>query len=155
MSRPPVFLNAALVALLLVQGACRRQEGRFADPAVTFKTYKQALAAGDFGRAWSCYSARYRGTALGDSATWASQWRQKPSALQAELRREIASERLINDRIAYLMFDPTTISSPQASPFFYFIHEPDGWKITTHLDTLFHQELEKAIASGDFRLPEK
>jgi hypothetical protein len=25
--------------------------------------------------------------------------------------------------------------------------------MTTHLDTLFHQELEKAIAKGEFSLP--
>lgn len=154
MSRYLACLIAALVALLL-HNACNRQEPRYPDPAATFRTYRQALAAGDFAQAWSCYSARYRSTALGDSVAWSSHWRQTPSALEAELRREIASERLINDRIAYLMFDPSTLSSPQTSPFFYFIHESDGWKITTHLDTLFHQELEKAIARGDFRLPER
>lgn len=154
MSRSPTYLIAALVAVLL-HVACRRQEQRYPDPATTFRTYKQALAAGDFGQAWSCYSERYRRTALGDSVAWASHWQQTPSALEAEVRREIASERLINDRIAYLMFDPSTLSSPQTSPFFYFIHESDGWKMTTHLDTLFHQELEKAIARGEFKLPEK
>ena len=63
------------------------------------------------------------------------------------------SSKTINQRIGYLLFDPTTLNSPQASPFFYFIREPEGWKLTTHLDSLFHRELEQAIAKGEFKLP--
>jgi hypothetical protein len=153
LSRPRSTL-ARFVILLTLLG-CGPAEQRFADPATTYRIYRQALAAGDYPGAWTCYSSRYRQAGLGDSAAWVDQWRHNPAAVDAELRREISAERMINDRIAYLMFDPSTLSSAQVSPFFYFVHEPDGWKITTHLDTLFHRELENAIARGEFRLPER
>jgi membrane peptidoglycan carboxypeptidase len=73
---------------------------------------------------------------------------------RALLRREITKEEVINDQIAYLLFDPTTLENERQSPFFYFIREEGGWKITTHLDSTFHQALEKAIETGDYKLPE-
>jgi hypothetical protein len=145
--------RAGALGLILWLAACQQSDRRFADPAATYRTYRESLAAGDFGRAWSCYTSRYREAALGDSAAWVEGRRQRPAAVEAELRREVAAERVINARIAYLMFDQSTLDSPQASPFCYFVHEPTGWMMTTHLDTLFHQELEKAIAKGEFSLP--
>jgi hypothetical protein len=53
-----------------------------------------------------------------------------------------------------LLFDTSTLGDKRASPFFYFIHEPDGWKITSHLDSTFHQELEQAIERGEYKLPD-
>lgn len=51
-----------------------------------------------------------------------------------------------------MQFDPSTVEAGHA-PFFYFLHEADGWKITTHLDSLFRLELEGAIDRGEFHLP--
>ena len=105
---------------------------------------------------WSCYSQSFKeGMCGGDFETWARSWREKETAaVAAELEREIDDERLINERIAYLHFDPSPLHSPQAPPFSYFLKEVDGWKMTTHLDSTFHQELERAIADGEFKLPD-
>ena len=74
--------------------------------------------------------------------------------ITALLRREISEEEIINDQIAYLLFDPTPLESERQSPFFYFIRENKEWKITTHLDSTFHQALERAIEQGEYKLPE-
>ena len=88
-------------------------------------------------------------------ASWRRQWREMPSEkTTALLRREISKEEVINDQIAYLLFDPTTLENERQSPFFYFIRENGGWKITTHLDSTFHQALERAIEQGEYKLPE-
>lgn len=133
---------------------CSRENPAFSTPAATFKTYKHAIAAGDLDLLWSCLSASYRSSVYNDDrAALAREWKEHPEQLQSTLRREIAQEKSINSRIGYLLFDPTTLNSPPASPFFYFIREAEGWKLTTHLDSLFHRELEQAIAKGEFKLP--
>lgn len=148
-----MLLWLLLGALAGIAG-CRGENPAFATPAATFKTYKQAIAAGDLDLLWSCLSASYRASVYNDDrATLAKEWKEHPEQLQSTLRREITQEKSINGRIGYLLFDPTTLNSPQASPFFYFIREPEGWKLTTHLDSLFHHELEQAIAKGEFKLP--
>ncbi|MBM3278801.1 MAG: hypothetical protein FJY95_12090 [Candidatus Handelsmanbacteria bacterium] len=143
-----------LLAALTLFAACGGEDPAFSTPAATFKTYKNAIAAGDLDMLWSCLSANYQNTVYqGDRAALAREWREHPEQLQSALRREIAQEKPINDRIGYLLFDSTTLASPQTSPFFYFIREGKGWKLTTHLDSLFHRELEQAIAKGEFKLP--
>ncbi len=143
-----------LLGLLVILPACSTEDTAFSTPAATFKTYKTAIAAGDLDLLWSCLSTSYRNSVYkGDRAALTKEWQEHPEQLQSALRREIAQEKPINNRIGYLLFDPTTLSSPQASPFFYFVRETDGWKITTHLDSLFHHELEQAIAKGEFKLP--
>jgi hypothetical protein len=143
-----------LLGLFAGMAACGSEDAAFATPAATFKTYKRAIAAGDLELLWSCLSASYRSSVYnGDRAALAREWQEHPEELQSALRREIAQEKPINDRIGYLLFDPTTLNSPQTSPFFYFIREEEGWKLTTHLDSLFHRELEQAIAKGEFKLP--
>ena len=104
---------------------------------------------------WSCYSESYKQRMFSnDFAAWSRTWQERdPAWIEAELAREIIDERVINERIAYLHFEPSTLQSRQATPFFYFLKEADGWKMTTHLDSLFHQELERAIAEGQFSLP--
>lgn len=142
------------LGLLAAFAACNREDPAYASPAATFKTYKKALTTGDLDLLWSCLSRGYRQSVYqGDRAALAKEWREHPQQLQSALHREITQEKPINNRIGYLLFDPTTLNSPQTSPFFYFIHEEEGWKITTHLDSLFHQELEQAIANGEFKLP--
>ena len=73
-------------------------------------------------------------------------------------RREIVEEREINKRIAYLLFDIDTGKGESPTPpYFYFLRENDqdnnGWKITSYLDSTFHQELERAIESGEYSVP--
>ena len=73
-------------------------------------------------------------------------------------RREIVEEREINKRIAYLLFDIDTGQDESPTPpYFYFLRGNDrdyiGWKITSYLDSTFHQELERAIASGEYSVP--
>ena len=148
-----MLLWLLLGALAGIAG-CHGENPTFSTPAATFKTYKRAIAAGDLDLLWSCLSASYKATVYNDDrAALAQEWKEHPEQLQSTLRREIAQEKSINEHIGYLLFDPTTLNSPQASPFFYFIREPEGWKLTTHLDSLFHHELEQAIAKGEFKLP--
>ncbi|NKB71541.1 MAG: hypothetical protein GKR89_31090 [Candidatus Latescibacteria bacterium] len=142
------------LALLSVGLGCSGEEAdlRFVDPATTFKTYQQAVADRDLDLLWSCYSTTYKDTI--DQAAWTVEWEAKsPDAIRAELRLEIIDEQKINQKIGYLLMDPTTLESPQVSPFFYFLHEEQGWKITTYLDSVFHHELEQAIARGEYSLP--
>ena len=165
MPRPPRLATPAsllaTLSLLLTIGTlfavcgCADDDPRFATPFATFKTHQEALAARNLDLLWSCYSESYRASAHdGDFAAWARKWQQMDEGqIEGELRREIAEERIINDKIGYLLFDASTLSSPQASPFSYLVRDPDGWKITTHLDSVFHGELERAIASGEFSLP--
>ena len=159
MSRLPHLLAGLLLSalILLVSGCAETEDTRFASPVITFKTRQEALAARDLELLWSCYSDSYKNSAYGNEfATWTREWQQmSPDVFKTELRREIVDERKINDRIGYLLFDVSTLSSPQSSPFFYFIREDDGWKLTTHLDSVFHQELERAITRGEFELPDE
>ena len=148
-----------MTALWLFLAACGQTEdappaaAAFASPAATFSTFSKALADDDWAAAWACYSASYRaGIHQDDMDAWARQLRSDPNYLGSIQRREISAERAINSRIGYLLFDSTTLDSPQQSPFFYFIREAQRWKITTHLDTVFHRELEDSIARGEFDL---
>jgi hypothetical protein len=147
-------LGPLLGILVLIPG-CEEVDPRFAAPSLTFKTHQEALAARDLELLWSCYSTSYKKSTNSNYSTWAREWQQKSEIwVKAELRREIIDERIINDRIGYLLFDSSTLRSPQTSPFSYFVREPEGWKMTTHLDSVFHRELEQAIARGEFELSE-
>ena len=122
---------------------------------MTYETYVRGVLAQDAPAVWDCFSRSYRDSEYGaDIANWQKRWDAEAGELtRAAGRREIAEEGPINDRIAFIRFDATTLSSPRVPPFFYFIHDPDGWKITSYLDSTFHAELERAIAEGEFALP--
>jgi len=142
------------VCLALLYGcASEDTDQRFAHPAQTFQTYKRALENSDFDLLWECFSSsQVEGE---DRQSFAERWRQKtPAEIKAQLRREIAEERIINERIGYLLFDSSTLGDERASPFFYFLRDSSGWKITSHLDSTFHQELEQAIERGEYKLPD-
>ena len=125
---------------------------RFSYPVQTFQTYKYALENRDFDLLWECFNSSQRGE---DRQGFIERWQQKtPAEIKAQLRREIAEERIINERIGYLLFDSSTLGDERTSPFFYFLHDPSGWKITSHLDSTFHQELEQAIERGEYKLPD-
>lgn len=151
----PPRLSLWFLSLLFIFACTEEADRRFDSPYATFKTRQQALAQRDFDLLWTCFSTTYKTDVhKGDFATWEQDWRQKSDEdFAAELQREIAEERLINQRIAYLLFDTSTLDTPRTSPFFYFIREPEGWKMTTFLDSVFHRELEQAIERGEFRLP--
>ena len=150
-----MFCKSLLYAILIAFSGCDRKETseqRFADPASTFRTYKQALEQGDYDLLWECHSLSQKGDE--ERQIWLARWRRKPSAeIKAQLRREISQEQIINERIGYLLFDASTLSDERDSPFFYFIREVGGWKITSHLDSTFHHELERAIERGEYKLP--
>ncbi len=144
----------SLVIFCLLVGCAEKDDRRFDSPAATFHTYQQALEEGDLDLLWSCYSTSYRNQQV--RATWRRQWRENAAEKGKALRRrEISREQIINEQIAYLLFDATTLEDQRQSPFFYFIHEKEGWKITTHLDSTFHRELETAIERGEFKLPDQ
>lgn len=147
---------ARLAVVLSFLSGCQQADLRFVSPAATFDTYRQAIAAADADLAWACLSAGYRQLEFGGSY---ERWRDTLAVRQAELlgdlqRRQIAQEQEINGRLGYLQFDGAMVGE-RASPFFYFLHEPDGWKITSHLDSLFRVELEGAIDRGEFQLPRR
>lgn len=146
-------ITSCLVLLLWGCGQDKTPTG-FTTPAATFKTYRDALAAQNFEKAWTCFSRSYQSQVHeGDFSRWLKAIQQGPEKSDAVLQREISAEKIINDRIGYLLFDSTTLPSSQVSPFFYFIREGQSWKITSHLDSTFHQELENAIDQGQFKLP--
>lgn len=145
---------AAVVFLWVVAVGCDRTDPRFTTPAQTYATYLEALSGEDAGTAWDCFSQGFRELEYGGSfERWRELLARDPRGLARQARRrEITDERIINDRLAFVQFDPGTVSQREG-PFFYFLHEPEGWKITTHLDSLFRQELEAAIERGEFQLP--
>lgn len=146
----PRAFGALLFGLLL---SCGSQDEQFETPYDTFRAHQEAIKEGDLDLLWKTYSLAYRDQQV--RASWRRQWREMPNEkTTALLRREISEEEIINDQIAYLLFDPTTLESERQSPFFYFIRESEGWKITTHLDSTFHQALERAIEQGEYKLPE-
>lgn len=154
-SNYPLLFFALLIPLTILPGCGNKTDLRFASPVATFRTYQQALIDRDWELLWDCHSNTYKTSVATESQDWIDAWKQKgEQQVKAERRREIAGEEIINDRIGYLLFDATTLPSKQTSPFFYFVRDPEGWKITTHLDSLFHQELERAIARGEFKLPD-
>ena len=147
---------AAVVAGLFLLACCERTDRRFSSPAATFRTYQQALREGDRDLLWSCYSRSFHENLSGGRQAWEAQWDARPSAaIQAELGREIAEEKEINGEIGYLLFAESTLPMPGESPFFYFVRQEDGWFLTSHLDALFHQRLEKALAAGALQLGER
>lgn len=142
------------VACLLGGAACSRSGDRFASPGATLQTYRSAVEKGNPAQIWSCYSQGYQRQVAGGFATWSEEWQRRPPAeTAAEANRPVAVEKVINDRIAFILFETTGARPRQANPFFYFVHEPEGWKITSHLDSTFHRELERAIERGEFKLP--
>ena len=148
---------AARVAVVLsFLSGCQQADLRFSSPAATFGTYRQAIVAADAGAAWACLSSGYRQLEFGGSfERWRDTLAMRQDYFLGDLqRREIAQEHEINGRLGYLQFDASTLVE-RASPFFYFLHEPDGWKITSHLDSLFRVELEGAIDRGEFQLPRR
>ncbi len=149
------ILRWGLLALLLVYAACADDDPRYASPLATYDTYVRGVLAKDTLAVWDCFSGSLRKREYGaDYVNWQNRWDAEIAELtRAARRREIAEEGPINDRIAFLRFDPTTLASSRVTPFFYFIHDSDGWKITSYLDSTFHEELERAIAEGEFTLP--
>ena len=159
----PVRYRAVVVASLwLLAGGCgdSPDDRRYSSPAATYKTYRDAVGNNDAVAAWNCLAASYRKADFeGDLQSWKDNWPEQRRTLEKDLaRREIVEEREINKRIAYLLFDVDTgrTESP-TSPYFYFLREDDpgnkGWKITSYLDSTFHQELERAIESGEYSVP--
>ena len=147
--KPLIFLAISV----LVSCGGEETDRRFTDPAATFQTYKQALENSDYDLLWECFSLSQQESE--ERQAFIDLWRQKkPGEIKAQLRREIAQETIINERIGFLLFDTSTLTDERTSPFFYFIHHPGGWKITSHLDSTFHQELEQAIERGEYKLPE-
>ena len=156
------FRTAVVVSLWLLAGACGdpADDHRYSSPAATYKTYRHAVETNDAVAAWACLATSYRKTDFdGDLQRWKDNWGEQRPTLEVDLaRREIVEEREINNRIAYLLFDVDSgRGESPASPYFYFLRENDpgekGWKITSYLDSTFHQELERAIASGEYSVP--
>ena len=140
-------------ALMASLGCGDRHDPRFATPAATFRTYQTAIRTHDRDLLWACYSESFHQHVSGGRQSWEAEWDARDSAaIQAELDRQIAEEKEINDEIGYLLFDESTLPSPNDPPFFYFVHQKNGWFLTSHLDALFHQRLEKAVASGALKL---
>ena len=154
--------SAVVASLWLLASACgdSTDDRRYSTPAATYKTYRQAVEKNDAVAAWDCLTASYRKADFeGDLERWEDDWPEQRRNLEQDLaRREIVEEREINNRIAYLLFDVDTGNGESpTSPYFYFLREDDlrskGWKITSYLDSTFHQELERAIASGEYSVP--
>lgn len=129
---------------------------RFATPATTYRIYQQAVAGNDIEVAWDCLADSYRETRFeGDLKQWRERWSEHRILLQRDLDgREIIEEREINARIAYLLFDiDESLGSKPTPPYYYFLHQREGWRITSYLDSTFHQELEQAIENGEYSVP--
>jgi len=145
-----------MLALLLACGvSCTRDDRRYESPLATYETYVEGVLSQDTLAVWNCFSLSFRQSEYGsDYANWQRKWEEETAELtRAAQRRQIAEEGPINQRIAFLRFDPTTLASTRVTPFFYFIHDSDGWKVTSYLDSSFHAELERAIEQGEFSLP--
>ncbi len=143
------------MALLLLLVACADDDPRYASPLATYQTYVEGVVAQDTLAVWDCFSHSMRESEYGsDYVNWQKRWNAEIAELtRSARRRQIAEEGPINDRIAFLRFDSTTLASSRVTPFFYFIRDPDGWKITSYLDSTFHAELERAIVEGEFSIP--
>ena len=126
----------------------------FTSPAVTYGTYVQAVLDGDADGVWECFSASYRASEYGgERSAWQVKWQSSRDELVDQARRrQIADERIISERIGYVLVDASTLTSPQQSPFYYFLREPDGWKMTSFTDSTFHAELENSIERGKFEI---
>jgi hypothetical protein len=103
---------------------------------------------------WSCYSNSYQEHLSGGRQAWEADWAKRtPSEIADEMGRQIAEERVIDESVAYLLFELSTLPSSEASPFFYLVRQEDGWFLTSHLDGLFHSRLEQALENGALKLP--
>ena len=114
----------------------------------------QAVLDGDADAVWECFSTSYRVSEYGgERSAWQVKWQSSRDELvDRARRRQIADERLISKRIGYVLVDASTLASPQQSPFYYFLREPDGWKMTSFTDSTFHAELENSIQRGEFEI---
>ncbi|MEE2658556.1 MAG: hypothetical protein VX733_08635 [Candidatus Latescibacterota bacterium] len=149
------MIRTFLIAALLL-GACSNEtRTSYLSPANTYQHYQRALHADDALTTWECFSASYRDQEYGgDFATWEAEWsKSRQHRLDDANRRQIVEEKELSSSLGYLLFDINTLSSDKESPFIYFLRDPEGWKMTSHLDSVFHRELEIAIQRGDFRLP--
>jgi hypothetical protein len=149
--------NAGLARLIclafLLQCGSGEESRGYVSPAVTYRTYVTAVSADDLEAVWECFSLSYRHAEYGDEiARWEDEWNRSRGELQGRAsERQIADEHIINNRIAYVLFDSSTVVTGE-SPFYYFIRDDAGWKITTYLDSAFHAELEHALERGEFSL---
>lgn len=150
-TRKPRLRRVALCALICLPltGCSHDPDPEFASPAATFATYQRAIRNGDLDLLWSCYSTGYRQHLSGGREAFEARWHDRsPQDRQAELGREVAEEKIIDGKIAYLLFDSTTLPNPSDSPFFYLVREDQGWFLTSHLDGVFHRRLEQALEAG-------
>ncbi len=143
-----------ILFLFFWEGCNRETDNAFDSPYTTFVTHQTAIDQGNVDLIWNTYSRSYQNQQV--RSTWRREWKKMDaSERKALLRREITKEQVINDHIAYLLLDSTTLKSDRESPFVYFVKELGHWKITTHLDSTFHNSLEQAIENGDYKLPDQ
>ena len=156
LSGHPLNTRIFCLMLLLFWGAsCQRKtDNTFDSPYATFSTHQTAIEQNNIELIWETFSTSYQNQQVRSS--WRREWEQMDSIeRKALLRREITKEQVINEEIAYLLLDSTTLRSDSEPPFVYFVKEVDDWKITTHLDSTFHNSLERAIESGEYKLPDQ
>jgi len=149
-------LRVLLLLLLApwLAGCADDRAPSYQTPSQTYRIYSEAVADDQPRQVWSCLSSGLQEMVYeSDLQRWLQRWEQeRPERDEARRRLQIQDEVLINDQLGYLHFDETTVN-PGESPFFYFVHEANGWKITTHLDPTFRQALERAVEAGEFQLP--
>jgi hypothetical protein len=140
--------------LFLASGCQKTTENAFDSPYATFSSHQTAIGQDNIELIWETFSTFYKNQQVRSS--WRRQWEQMDSIeRKALLQREITKEQVINDEIAYLLLDSTTLKNDRESPFVYFVKEKGKWKITTHLDSTFHNSLERAIETGEYMLPDQ
>ena len=143
-----------MLLLFLGAGCQKKTDNAYDSPYATFSTHQAAIEQNNIELLWETFSTSYKDQQIRSS--WRREWQEMdPIERKALLRREITKEQVINDEIAYLLLDSTTLRSDRESPFVYFINELGNWKITTHLDSSFHNSLEQAIENGDYKLPDQ
>lgn len=141
-------------AALVVAGLAACGGADYDTPASTLRTYQDAIRAGNAPGGWACFSRGYQAQTPGGYAEWQKDWSQRPAAARdLEAGRRIALEKVINQRVAFILLQTENLPPRPGGPFVYFVREAEGWKMTSHMDTTFHHELEAAIARGEFRLP--
>lgn len=142
------------LGLFLFGGCNSNSQKSFESPYATFVTHQTAIDNGNIDVLWNTYSKSFQNQQI--RSTWRREWEEiNANEQKALLRREITKEKVINDKIAYLLLDSTTLKNERESPFVYFVNESGNWKITTHLDSTFHKFLEQAIENGDYKLPDQ
>jgi len=142
------------LGLFLFGGCNSNSQKSFESPYATFVTHQTAIDNGNIDVLWNTYSKSYQNQQI--RSTWRREWEEiNANEQKALLEREITKEKVINDKIAYLLLDSSTLKNERESPFVYFVNESGNWKITTHLDSTFHKFLEQAIESGDYKLPDQ